>query len=72
MHQFPWIRLTVAPQSKAEFNRPSSLALAPDDSLYIGDDFSLRIRILHEGIITTFAGSGNSRRQRRWGQALLE
>ena len=44
----------------AELNSPQAIAVGPDGTLYIADTGNQRIRAVTNGIITTFAGSGNA------------
>lgn len=46
------------PATSAELNSPTSVAIASDGTLYIADTGNQRIRVLHTGTITTFAGNG--------------
>ncbi len=48
------------PVTQAQLSGPSSVAVAPDGSLYIGDMFNHRVRrVGSDGVITTVAGSGS-------------
>ena len=55
---FPGFGGDGGPATQAQLNRPSSIAIAADGSLLIGDAFNHRIRQVRGGIIQTFAGSG--------------
>lgn len=45
--------------TEAQFNAPSDVAVAPDGSIYVADTMNHAIRKIDtEGIITTFAGTG--------------
>lgn len=47
------------PADQAEINNPTSLAAGPDGSLYLADTLNNRVRrITPDGVITTFAGTG--------------
>lgn len=47
------------PATAASLNRPDSIVVAPDGSLYIADRFNYRVRrVGADGIITTMAGAG--------------
>ncbi len=48
------------PALKAEFNGPHSLAVGPDDTVYIADTWNNRVRKINRktGVITAFAGTG--------------
>jgi RHS repeat-associated protein len=47
------------PATQAKLNGPNGVALAPDGSLYIADQFNQRIRkVSPGGVITTVAGTG--------------
>ena len=50
------------PTTKAQLNVPMAVAADREGNLYISDDFNFRIRkVDKEGIITTFAGTGQHR-----------
>ncbi len=47
------------PANRAEINNPQGLATGPDGSLYLADTHNNRIRrVTPDGVITTFAGTG--------------
>jgi RHS repeat-associated protein len=47
------------PASEAEFYGPNDVALGPDGTLYIADEYNYRVRAVSpQGIISTVAGSG--------------
>ena len=49
------------PATEAALNRPTSVAVGPDGSLYIADQLNNRVRkVDRNGIITTLAGTGGS------------
>lgn len=48
------------PAVAAELNGPMSVAVAADGTLYIADTGNQRIRAVHAGTITTFAGNGTN------------
>lgn len=55
---------TDGPALQSSLNGPSTLAEAPDGSLYIGEANSRKIRKLDtSGVVTTFAGSGLTGRE---------
>ncbi|HVP55822.1 MAG TPA: hypothetical protein VMU45_12595, partial [Candidatus Eisenbacteria bacterium] len=47
------------PPNKALLNTPSRVVVDALGDLYISDSLNQRIRKIHDGIITTFAGTGN-------------
>jgi hypothetical protein len=46
------------PVQMAEFNRPVSVAVAKDGTIYVADLGNLRIRKIRQGTVTTLAGAG--------------
>jgi DNA-binding beta-propeller fold protein YncE len=52
------------PATKAQLNQPHTVAIDPQDNIYIGDVLNHRVRRVDakSGIITTFAGSGQTGR----------
>jgi sugar lactone lactonase YvrE len=46
------------PVDSARFNLPKGVAVAPDGTLYVADTDNLRIRRISEGVVSTFAGTG--------------
>ncbi len=52
------------PATESAINRPTSLAICDDGSLYIADSQNRRVRkVSPNGIISTFVGTGEARRQ---------
>ncbi|QDU59003.1 NHL repeat-containing protein [Aeoliella mucimassa] len=47
------------PASDALFNAPHAVAWGPDGSLYVADIGNARVRRIHEGEVTTVAGTGD-------------
>jgi YD repeat-containing protein len=58
------------PATQAQLNRPASVALGSDGSLFIADDFNHRIRQVRDGTIQTVAGSAAEGNAGDGGQAL--
>lgn len=48
------------PPLEALFIQLEGIALAPDDSIYVSDGLAHRVRWIHDGIITTVAGTGEA------------
>ena len=42
---------------QARFNRPSGVAVSPDGSVYVADTLNHCIRLIKDGIVSTYAGS---------------
>ena len=50
---------TDGPGALATFNYPADVAVSPANDLYVADRNNHRIRKISNGVVTTFAGSGN-------------
>ena len=52
------------PATRAQFNQPHGIAIDPDDNLYVCDVLNHRVRRVDAktGVITTFAGNGQTGR----------
>jgi len=48
------------PAVKSKFRSPLDLAVLPDGTIYVADAFNSSIRMIKNGIVTTFAGNGNA------------
>ena len=46
------------PPANATLNNPSGIALGPGGDIYIADTGNNRIRLIHAGVVSTFAGGG--------------
>ena len=46
--------------NQARFNVPTSVFVAHDGALYVGDGINQRVRKISNGTVSTFAGTGNS------------
>jgi hypothetical protein len=44
--------------TKAAFDVPTGIAIGPDDVIYVSDTENERIRMIKDGVVSTFAGSG--------------
>lgn len=43
----------------AQFFQLAGIAVGPDGAIYLSDDSANRVRVIREGVITTFAGAGS-------------
>jgi hypothetical protein len=48
------------PGTSAKFRMPLDVAVHVDGTIYVADAFNRRIRKISGGLVTTFAGNGNS------------
>ncbi len=55
--QAPGPSYADGPRLEARFVRPVSLAMGPDDSLYVGEDSGTIRRITPDGVVSTLAGA---------------
>lgn len=46
------------PASEAQFVELAGIAVARDGAIYVSDDMAHRVRVIRDGVIDTFAGSG--------------
>ncbi|TAK62499.1 MAG: hypothetical protein EPO22_07415 [Dehalococcoidia bacterium] len=46
------------PADRAQLKHPFGVVVAPNGDLYVADELNCRVRVVHEGIITTVAGNG--------------
>ncbi len=46
------------PADRAQLRHPFGVLVAPNGDLYIADELNCRIRVVHDGVITTVAGNG--------------
>jgi hypothetical protein len=45
------------PASQARFNRPSAVAVGPDGGVYVADSLNHCVRLIKDGIVSTYAGA---------------
>lgn len=46
------------PVDQAEFIELAGIAVAPDGRIFVADDQANRVRVIHDGVVDTYAGSG--------------